>query len=119
MQVCGVLKATDCVIYGLVEKSPHETMEFSVPMQVNGRINHAAEVDVLLEMMFDQEQRVNDFAERNPLSKPLLPQLSVTGLNSGFGLAAEPSSEVAINVIGSMMQLFSSEMVVVWCAMVA
>jgi hypothetical protein len=48
-----VLVATYCVIYGLVEKSPHEAMEFSVPMQFNGRINHAAELNELLEMMFD------------------------------------------------------------------
>jgi hypothetical protein len=93
-------------------------MEFSVPMQVNGRINHAAEVNVLLEMMFDQEQRVNDFAERNPLSKPLLPQMSVTGLNGRFGLVAEPASEVAINIIASIMQLFTSKVMVVWCAIV-
>jgi hypothetical protein len=62
-----VLKAPYCVIYGLVEKSPHEALEFSVPIQVYGRINHPRQVNVLEEMMFDQAQRVNDFAERNPL----------------------------------------------------
>jgi hypothetical protein len=113
-----VLKALYCVIYGLIEKPSHEPLEFSVSMQVYGRINHAGKVNVLEEMMFDQAQRVNDFVERNPLSKPLLPQVSVSGLNGRFGLVAKPSSEVAINIINPMMQLFTSKVVVVCCAIV-
>ena len=113
LPVCGVLKATYCVIYRLVEKSAHEAMEFSVPMQFYGCINHAGKMNVLEKMVLDQAQRVNDFAQSNPLSKPLLPQLSVTGLNRRLGLVAEPASEVAINIIDSMMQLFTSKVMVV------
>jgi hypothetical protein len=64
----GVLKAPYCVIYGLIEKSSHQALEFSVPMQVHGSINHAGELNVLEEMMFGQAQRINDFVEGNPLS---------------------------------------------------
>jgi hypothetical protein len=92
LRVCGVLKAAYCVIYRLVEISPDEPMEFSVPMQFYGCINHAGKVNVLEEMMFDLAQRVNDFAQSNPLSKPLLAQLSVTGLNRQLGLVVEPAA---------------------------
>jgi len=119
LPTCFLLKAPHCVIYGLVEESPHEALEFPVAMQVNSRIHHAADVNVLLEMVFGQAQRVNDLAERNPFCKPPLPQLSVNRLNSRFGFVAEPSSKVAINIIGSMVQLFTSKDLVMWRVTVA
>src|SRR5271157_164088 len=88
-------------------------------MQLHGCINHTGKVNVLEEMVLDQTQRVNDLIERNPLSKPHLPQLSVTGLNRRLGFIVEPFSQVAIDIISPVMQLFTGKVVVVGCAIVS